>query len=108
MWPPSTTAKSSSHRYRTRPHHNTLFSPPRGKLGLDIKDKLVPGSDGAGVVEAVGSNVRQFQPGDRVCTHMTRDMPDDAPATFADILAGLGQKLDGTLRPYGVFHTPRW
>ncbi|GAB1216868.1 hypothetical protein ATERTT37_006087 [Aspergillus terreus] len=76
----------------------------QGKLGLDIKDKLVPGSDGAGVVEAVGSNVRQFQPGDRVCTHMTRDMPDDAPATFADIQAGLGQKLDGTLRPYGVFH----
>ena len=35
---------------------------------------------------------------------MTSRMAVDEPATFADIGAGLGQQLDGTLRRYGVFH----
>ncbi|KAL4896698.1 alcohol dehydrogenase [Aspergillus ambiguus] len=76
----------------------------QGKFGLDIKPNIVPGSDGAGVVEAVGSSVSHFQPGDRVCMHLTRNVPDDAPATFIDVQSGLGQKLDGTLRRHGIFH----
>ncbi|KAF9895431.1 hypothetical protein FE257_000337 [Aspergillus nanangensis] len=74
-----------------------------GKFGLPIKENIVPSSDGAGVVEAVGSGVTQFQPGDKVCTHLTSNMPKDAPANFADINTGLGQIIDGTLRSYGVF-----
>ena len=31
-------------------------------------------------------------------------MADDTPATFADIGAGLGQHVDGTLRGHGVYH----
>ncbi|KAB8218286.1 alcohol dehydrogenase [Aspergillus novoparasiticus] len=75
-----------------------------GKFNLTIKDNIVPASDGAGVVEAVGSQVCTFKPGDRVCTHMTTHMADDTPATFADIGAGLGQHVDGTLRSHGVYH----
>ncbi|PGH03635.1 hypothetical protein AJ80_08656 [Polytolypa hystricis UAMH7299] len=76
----------------------------KGQHSLSMRPNVVPGSDGAGVVEAVGSQVSTFKRGDRVCTHMTSQMPVDAPATFADINAGLGQQLDGTLREYGVFH----
>lgn len=76
----------------------------QGQHGLSIKPGVVPGSDGAGVVEAVGSKVSAFKPGDSVCTHMTSRMAVDEPATFADIGTGLGQQLDGTLRQYGVFH----
>ncbi|KAE8342463.1 hypothetical protein BDV24DRAFT_150388 [Aspergillus arachidicola] len=75
-----------------------------GKFNLTVKDNIVPASDGAGVVEAVGSQVCTFKPGDRVCTHMTTHMADDTPATFADIGSGLGQHVDGTLRGHGVYH----
>ncbi|KAI9038222.1 zinc-dependent alcohol dehydrogenase family protein [Aspergillus affinis] len=76
----------------------------KGTYGLTIEPNVVPGSDGAGVVEAVGSSVNKFQPGDHVCTHMTSGMTENAPATFADIGGGLGQRIDGTLRTHGVFH----
>ncbi|KAE8397876.1 GroES-like protein [Aspergillus pseudonomiae] len=75
-----------------------------GKFGLTIKDNIVPASDGAGVVEAVGSQVCNLKPGDKVCTHMTTHMADDTPATFADIGAGLGQHVDGTLQSHGIYH----
>lgn len=38
----------------------------RGLPGLDLELPHVPGSDGAGVVEAVGDDVARFSPGDRV------------------------------------------
>lgn len=68
---------------------------------------VVPGSDGAGVVKAVGSSVHAFQVGDAIITHLAPGAVDsngdDAPAVFADISGGLGQTLDGTLRSEGVF-----
>ncbi|KAE8376792.1 hypothetical protein BDV26DRAFT_282397 [Aspergillus bertholletiae] len=75
-----------------------------GHFNLSIKDNIVLASDGAGVVEAVGSQVCNFKPGDRVCTHLTTHIAGDTPATFADIGAGLGQHVDGTLRGHGVYH----
>ncbi|OTA92388.1 hypothetical protein M434DRAFT_31905 [Hypoxylon sp. CO27-5] len=45
---------------------------------------VVPGSDGAGFVLAVGKHVTRFQPGDNVIT-------------------GLGASVDGTLRSVGAF-----
>jgi len=38
----------------------------RGLPGVDLEMPHVPGSDGAGVVEAVGERVSRFEPGDRV------------------------------------------
>ncbi|MFB6155009.1 MAG: zinc-binding dehydrogenase [Haloferacaceae archaeon] len=38
----------------------------KGLPGVDLDMPHVPGSDGAGVVEAVGSNVTRFEPGDHV------------------------------------------
>ncbi len=38
----------------------------RGLPGIELEMPHVPGSDAAGVVEAVGDDVRRFEPGDRV------------------------------------------
>ena len=36
---------------------------PTGRYTFQLKDNIVPGSDGAGTVEAVGKHVTRFQPG---------------------------------------------
>lgn len=66
---------------------------------------VIPGSDGAGIIEAVGANVSEFRPGDRVCTHLTSGLSASKPATMIDICeSGLGHNINGTLCSYGVFH----
>ncbi|OAL53488.1 GroES-like protein [Pyrenochaeta sp. DS3sAY3a] len=75
---------------------------PLGKYPFLAKDSVIPGSDGAGVVEAVGSDVARFRPGDRVVTlfhqgHLASSLDATSLAT------GLGGAIDGTLREYGVF-----
>ena len=77
----------------------------QGALGLPpSKADLVPGSDGAGIVQAVGPKVEEFAVGDRVCTHLTCGLPENELPGFEDISLGLGHAVDGTLRQYGVFH----
>lgn len=69
-----------------------------------MRENLVPGSDGAGIVRAVGGNVTEFKADDIVVTHLCPDVGDDHIPTFADISAGIGHGKDGTLREFGVFH----
>ena len=65
---------------------------------------VVPGSDGAGIVVSIGKAVTYHAPGDKVVTHLVPNIPPSRFPTGADITAGLGQAVDGTIREYGVFH----
>lgn len=66
------------------------------------KMPVVPGSDGAGTVVAVGPSVRRFKPGDKVVTLFNQKHIGGAldPVSLA---TGLGGAIDGTLREYGAF-----
>ena len=55
-------------------------------------------------MEAVGEGITKFKPGDRVVTHLSPFLEDDAAPSMQDISAGLGQSIDGTLRASGNFH----
>lgn len=104
-------------------HHQELthpFLPPpqKGQIpGVQnsaVTPSVVPGSDGAGIVVAVGSAVSRrrspwLQVGARVVTHMIPLAPADSPNTDAlpcldEICNGLGQRLNGTLCRRGTFH----
>jgi NADPH:quinone reductase-like Zn-dependent oxidoreductase len=63
---------------------------------------LVPCSDGAGEVVAVGPEVRRFRVGDRVTTSFFQSYPSGEPTKEA-IASTLGGPLPGTLRTLGDF-----
>lgn len=75
----------------------------KGQYPVAPKADLIPASDGAGVVEAVGKSVTRFRKGDRVATTIFA-------CHIAGLLdrnvrrEGLGGTSDGTLRQYGVFN----
>ncbi|KAH7077888.1 hypothetical protein BKA63DRAFT_274027 [Paraphoma chrysanthemicola] len=75
---------------------------PLGKHPNSPQDGRVPGSDGAGVIESIGSGVTRFKPGDRVVTMFLPGLV--AGSLPSEPLAhGIGGADDGTLREYGVF-----
>ena len=70
-----------------------------GGYGSQISAPLVPCSDGAGVVAAVGRKVASLGPGDRVMTCFFPNWPAGPPS--AERLRGsLGGPLDGTLSEF--------
>lgn len=66
------------------------------------REGVVPASDGAGVVEEVGSGVTRFKKGDKVLTlfnqaHLAGSLD------FHSVTTGVGGTIDGALQQYGAF-----
>ncbi|MGJ4958544.1 zinc-dependent alcohol dehydrogenase family protein [Bradyrhizobium sp. HKCCYLRH2015] len=65
-------------------------------------DRRIPLSDGAGLVDAVGSDVAQWRPGDRVAASFFRDwISGPFKASYVPSSLG-GSTMDGTLAEYVV------
>ena len=73
----------------------------RGAYGSAAPAGLVPLSDGAGEVVAVGSGVTRFKAGDRVCPIFFPHWID-GEADASKIVAALGGSVDGVLAEYCV------
>jgi NADPH:quinone reductase-like Zn-dependent oxidoreductase len=74
----------------------------RGGYGSRQKFPLVPVSDGAGVIESVGPEVREFAPGDRVIGSFFESWIGGEPSE-AKMSSALGGAVDGVLTEYRVF-----
>ncbi len=74
----------------------------KGGYGSRQKFPLVPLSDGAGVVEAVGDGVTAFARGDRVIGSFFESWTGGEPSE-AKMRAALGGAVDGTLSEYRMF-----
>jgi NADPH:quinone reductase-like Zn-dependent oxidoreductase len=71
-------------------------------VGKKLRPGLVPLSDGAGDVVALGEGVSGVAVGDRVVAAFRQGWID-GPGRWADAANDLGGGLDGTLREYAVF-----
>ena len=67
------------------------------------KDDVVPCSDGAGTVLAIGSDVNALKAGDKVCPTFFQDF-EDGYATKESRATSLGGLNDGVLRKHAVFN----
>lgn len=75
----------------------------KGSYNPRLKTPLVPFSDGAGEVVAIGENVTRFKVGDRVCPIFMQGWIN-GEVEFKKARTTLGGDLDGCLREFGVFN----
>jgi NADPH:quinone reductase-like Zn-dependent oxidoreductase len=73
-----------------------------GLYSSSIKAGIVPVSDGAGEITAVGEGVKHLKVGDRVSPNFNQDHIG-GQVTEDALASSLGGALDGCLRQYGVF-----
>ncbi|KAH7136766.1 putative alcohol dehydrogenase [Dactylonectria estremocensis] len=73
-----------------------------GNYPWSLKPNVIPGSDGAGTVLAIGKNVTRFQPGDDVVT-IINQQHIGGTMTAHSLNSGLGGSVDGTLRTVAAF-----
>jgi len=81
---------------------NNSTDTTQGEYPRPHRDGVVPASDGAGVVEAVGPKVSRFKSGDKVVVHFFQAYL----AGYLDSVThktGLGATIDGSLQQYGVY-----
>jgi len=71
----------------------------KGQYPLGQKDNVVPGSDMAGEIIAVGDDVKDWKVGDRVCSNFAVDHIH-GDVTEEIKLTGLGAPIDGVLTEY--------
>ncbi|KAF7947585.1 hypothetical protein EAE96_008669 [Botrytis aclada] len=76
---------------------------PKGQYPFALRDGIIPGSDGAGEVLAVGSKVTRFTPGAKVLTLFSQTHYGGS-LDQSSIQSGLGGAMDGTLRQHGIFN----
>lgn len=85
----------------------------QGVYPRKVIENVIPGSDGAGEVVAVGSCVTRFKEGDRVVGAFYQDFFSGPAPTIANSEKALGGSTHGTFRQYGTFdeqgllHLPR-
>lgn len=74
-----------------------------GRYNPNLKMPIVPCSDGAGEVVAVGESVTRWKVGDRVMPSFMQGWID-GDIEFRKARTALGGDLDGTLRQFGAFN----
>lgn len=74
----------------------------KGTYNPKLKTPLVPFSDGAGEIVAVGENVSKWNVGDRVCPIFMQGWIE-GEISYQKARTALGGNLDGCLREFGAF-----
>lgn len=75
---------------------------PQGLYPFAVTENVIPGSDGAGTVIAVGKHVKRFKAGDRVVT-LFNQAHIGGSLDGLSIQSGLGGAIDGTFRSIAAF-----